>query len=361
MYENKTYEVIMQQALNSVPDNIDKREGSVIFNALAPFAAEMAKMYIELDYLLAIGFLATTWEDFLDLKAKEYGLTRYDGKKAVRVGIFTNNSNLLMDIPIGTRFSIEEINYVAIEKMSLGTYKMECEVIGSIGNSYFGRLFPINTVNNLKLAMLDRVVEAGVPVENDEAFRERIIKYVKFKPYSGNRADYKRLIDEYGGFSGVKFERRMGEEENVYVHVLDRNYNTPTDEEILALQEYLNPKANNGNGMGQVGIDHKTIVKKGEEQVVDIEINVSVLDGYSIGMLKNQILLAIDQYFLEVKKGYLDLEDQLIIKIAFLESKILEVVGIVDIQNTKLNGSFSNFICGFYNIPKIGEVTINEL
>lgn len=38
MYENQTFNTIMQRMLNNVSDDIDKREGSIIYTALAPLA-----------------------------------------------------------------------------------------------------------------------------------------------------------------------------------------------------------------------------------------------------------------------------------------------------------------------------------
>ena len=35
-YENETYEEIMSRILARVPDNLDKREGSMIWNATGP-------------------------------------------------------------------------------------------------------------------------------------------------------------------------------------------------------------------------------------------------------------------------------------------------------------------------------------
>ena len=45
MDETQSFDSIMNRMLDSVPANIDKREGSVIYCALAPAAAELAQMY----------------------------------------------------------------------------------------------------------------------------------------------------------------------------------------------------------------------------------------------------------------------------------------------------------------------------
>ena len=44
-----TYDYLLNQALSRVPDTIDKREGSIIYDALAPACYELAGFYLELD------------------------------------------------------------------------------------------------------------------------------------------------------------------------------------------------------------------------------------------------------------------------------------------------------------------------
>ena len=54
-----TFEFILERMLAEVPDSLDKREGSIIWDALAPAAAELAKMYIELKGILINTYPAT--------------------------------------------------------------------------------------------------------------------------------------------------------------------------------------------------------------------------------------------------------------------------------------------------------------
>ena len=52
MYENMTFENIMDRCLARVSASVDKREGSIVYDAIAPAAAELAILYIELAYLM---------------------------------------------------------------------------------------------------------------------------------------------------------------------------------------------------------------------------------------------------------------------------------------------------------------------
>ena len=42
MYENMTFENIMDRCLARVTSSVDKREGSIVYDAIAPAAAELA-------------------------------------------------------------------------------------------------------------------------------------------------------------------------------------------------------------------------------------------------------------------------------------------------------------------------------
>lgn len=52
MYETQTFETIMDRCLSRVSSSVDKREGSVIYDALAPACAELATLYTELSNIL---------------------------------------------------------------------------------------------------------------------------------------------------------------------------------------------------------------------------------------------------------------------------------------------------------------------
>lgn len=88
LYENVTFENIMDRCLSRVAASIDKREGSVVYDAIAPAAAELAIMYIELAYLLDRAFPDTEEGDDLTLKCQERSVFRTPATAAVRKGYF---------------------------------------------------------------------------------------------------------------------------------------------------------------------------------------------------------------------------------------------------------------------------------
>ena len=52
MFENMTFDYILKRTLNNISNNIDKRQGSVIYDAVAPCCMEIAKIYESLDRVI---------------------------------------------------------------------------------------------------------------------------------------------------------------------------------------------------------------------------------------------------------------------------------------------------------------------
>lgn len=75
MYEDKTYEAILQEKLARIASSLDKREGSIIFDALAPNSLESAMIYVALDTILNETFADTASRDYLIMRCAERGIT----------------------------------------------------------------------------------------------------------------------------------------------------------------------------------------------------------------------------------------------------------------------------------------------
>lgn len=124
MYEDKTYEAILQEKLARVASSLDKREGSIIFDALAPNSLESAMIYVALDTVLNETFADTASRDYLIMRCAERGITPLPATCAVGIGEFS------MDIPIGTRFSCDKYNWTVTEKIESLKYYLTCETAG---------------------------------------------------------------------------------------------------------------------------------------------------------------------------------------------------------------------------------------
>ena len=59
MFEERTYERLMEEMLDTTDESIDTRQGSIIWDAVSPTALENAQMYVDMDRLLSETFADT--------------------------------------------------------------------------------------------------------------------------------------------------------------------------------------------------------------------------------------------------------------------------------------------------------------
>ena len=199
--DEMTFDYIMNRMLESVPDTVDKREGSIIYDALAPAAAELVKCYTELDVVMDETFVDTASLQYLMLRCKERGVTIQGETAAVIEGVFTPSS---VELTSGLRFNCDEVNYVVTEKISAGHYKLEAETLGTVGNKYTGLLLPIQTVNGLETAQIAAVLIPAEDGDTTDTLREKYYASIDGEAFGGNVADYKDKTNAITGVGGVK-------------------------------------------------------------------------------------------------------------------------------------------------------------
>lgn len=343
-----TYEEILNRMLDRVPNNIDKREGSIIFNALAPAAVELTQMYIETQRILNEGFADTASREYLIKRAAERGITPYPATAAVVKAEFN------IDVPIGSRFSLDDLNYVVTEKISTGVFKLQCETIGSKPNSYLGTLIPIDYIDGLTNAEVTEILIPGEDEEETEIFRERYFRSFDSQSYGGNIADYKEKTKAIPGIGGVKVYPVWNGGGTVKLVILNSDFEKPSLELINQVQTIIDPVTNQGEGLGIAPIGHIVTVEGVTEIPINISTSITYESGYSWEDIKPYVEEAIDEYFLELIEEWEDVD--IIIRISQIESRILEIEGVIDIENTEINDLAQNLTLESDEIPVRGEI-----
>ena len=350
MYENMTFEVILQRMLDQVPNTVDKREGSIIYNALAPAAVELQNMYIEFDWILNQSFADTAQRDYLIRRCAERGIIPEPATKAILQGNFN------IDIPIGSRFSLDNLNYKAIEKIADGVFKMECETVGEIGNQALGTLIPIDYIDGLTSAELIAVLIPGEDEEDTEVLRQRYLNSFETNPYGGNKQDYIQKTNALAGVGSTKVTPIWNGGGTVKLTILDSDFNKASSALIDTVQEAIDPSNSPGQGLGIAPIGHIVTVDTATEVIVNITTTVTLDTGYTWGMVEPDVLAAIEAYMLEIRTNWAN-QNQSYVRIAQIETRMLAIEGIIDISGTKINGLAQNLTLNNYEIPVLGAVT----
>lgn len=352
-----TYEELMEQKLSGIDDSLDKREGSsMVFNATAGNSVETVQMLVTLKNFVDMVFADTAPREYLIRRAAERGLKPEEATKAKLKGVFN------IDVPIGSRFSLDELNYTVIEKISLGEFILECETAGNLGNLYLGTLIPIEYITGLQTAELTEVLIPGEDEEDTETFRTRYFNSFASTAFGGNRADYKEKVSKLPGVGGVRVYRAWNGGGTVKLVIIDTQYEVPTQTLIDKVQEAVDPLDQRGEGVGLAPIDHIVTVFGAKNAAINITLNITYQSGWTWADIEPNVLQVIDDYFKELAEqwakaqSYEEDHQPVIVRVSQIETRILNVPGVLDIGNTQLNGSTSNYELDKESIPKRGVV-----
>lgn len=365
--EGNSFEDILERCLARIDNTLDKRQGSIIYDALAPACAELAQCYIALDVYGEQTYLLTATSDNLDNRVTDYGLSRNLATYSQRVIEIYDVENSLMDVNIGTRFSVPNefggYNYTIIEKIETGRYIGQCETAGTAGNEYLGDLLPLISVNNLGIAILGTILKPGEDEETDEELRDRAITKINQEAFSGNKAAYRRFVTDIDGVEKVKIFPVWNGGGTVKVAVISANNTLPSEDFINTIQELVDPIPNQGQGLGIAPIGHTVTVVSPEKLDVDIEASITPETGYTIEQLQSSIENKIAEYLEEVQEKW-ENEDNLIIYSSKVIAAILEVTQVRNVSNLLINGQSQDLTINItgtnVKFPMLNEVIINE-
>lgn len=348
-----TYEYLLQSALDLVPNSIDKRQGSIIYDALAPACYELALAYMEMKTVLELSYADTAIGQYLDRRCEERGITRYAATKAIRKGEFS------MAIPIGSRFKIQDITYITTELISGTNYELQCETAGIIGNSYTGDLMPISNIEGLDTAILSDIISPGQEEETDDELRARYFEDLQSQPFGGNIAEYKtktKLISTVGGCKVYPVWNGGG---TVKLIIQDSNFDTPTPTIIDEVKNAVDPLVGTGTGLGFAPIGHSVTVVGTTDVTVNVSSTFTFSPGYIWADVETYAEEALEAYLLSLRQEWdsYSTEAGLVVRITQIESSFLSVNGIIDVAGTTINSSASNLTLSNESIPVLGTVS----
>lgn len=356
-FERYSYENLLKEALDRIPDTIDKREGSIIYDALAPSCYQLAKMYMDLYQVLLNSFVTTSFGEYLDNKVLEQGLSRYKETKAIKKGTFTFKNNTPAILQTGMRFTAidqdQVLNYKIIDTFKdnsavvKGEYLLECETPGTIGNSYIGDLLPIDHINNLETAKITSLVVPGRDIETDEELRSRYLIAINQKPFGGNISQYDSNIRNIEGVGEVQVYPTWNGPGTVKCSVVDSQYKPISSEFSSAIQEIIDP-TQDGSGLGLAPIGHRVTITTPSITKINITGTIQLLTGYVLEQIKEDINNSIETYLVQLRKNWGVADElnryDLSIYISQITAAILRVTGVANVTNVKINNSLNDLV-----------------
>ena len=401
MYEAQTYESILARMLQkalTVNSNLDTREGSLVWLGNAPAAVELQNLYIQMDNILRETFADTASREYLTLRAMERGLVPYSSTPTILEMTVTPVDLFLS---MNTRFSIGDLNYYVSANRGNGKYEITCETAGEIGNNYTGTVIPIEYVDGLETCTVTSILVPGEDEEDTETFRQRYFNSLNAQAFGGNRVDYIEKVNAIPGVGGVKVYRAWNSDlkpanmtpptgtdtwinglsdvpeavktwlDTVYAAaknnmftvggtvklvIINSTFTVPSETLVDQVQTAVDPLQNAGEGVGIAPIGHVVKVEGVNEETVDLSFALYYQRGWTWDDVSGYVTEVIEVYFKELAEGWADQNEPLVVRISQIESRLLDINGILDIANTKINEEAANYTLELDHIPVLGSI-----
>jgi len=380
--DDNSFEKIMDRCLgNKILENVDKRQGSIIYDALAPICLELAEAYVKMDIMEEQTFLTTATGINLDKRAFDYGLSRTPATNALRIAEFKkykmdsdgnfvhddkgNKILIDMDITEGARFTLPEDSSITFEYIGkTDRYNiLKCEQTGTKGNEHVGTILPLIPIKNLIEAKITSTYKPAEDEETDEELRRRVIDSINYSSFGGNIEDYIEKVNAIDGVGNTKVFPAWQYNGSVLLSIVDPIFNPITDEFAKNLKEQIDPDEDTGQGVGIAPIGHYVTITTPAKKYVNVSMSVELMNTATLETIKEDIERKISEYFETVRKSFGQNVNLTIYRARIIE-KVLELKEVLNVKDVALNGNFTDVtfidegLIGYQYLPYIGEVTI---
>lgn len=351
MYEDLTYEYILERCIQRVMDNypnLDRREGSMIFNAVASCAMECAILYEEISNANQESFVPTASREYKYIGCKDFGIDTsiFDA----HAGTFKGEFNV--EVPIGARVNCDLYNYTITKYLGKNgdyfTYSMLCETAGTAPNDLRGSLTFITDIpNGLNYAELTSCITEGENETTDEEINIIFEDSINNTSADGNIKQYEKWCREYDGIGNYKIFSLWNGSNTVKVSILSASNRAASTDLINEFQTYLDPGVT-GMGDGKAPIGAFVTVSTATEKTINVTASVTMKNGYSD---TTAIDTAISNYFHDI--AY----EKTLVAYMNIGAAILNTEGVESVSNLKINGGTSDITLGDEEIPVLGTTT----
>ena len=342
----QTYEDIKQRMLDNINSDIDKREGSFTQNMISPISEELAKIYLEQRDLVNMAFVRNGFFNYLDDKCWEYGVERKIGTSAVGEVTFEGEDGTI--ISNGTVIHNNDLYYVILNDADISNGKADLVVEAyEMGKKY-------NVLKNTEFVLKENIqgvnkvyakedFKGGTDTETDEELRDRYFNTIKKSYTSGNVAHYETWTLEVNGVGSCKVYPLKNGNGTVEIVITNSDMLGASSELIESVKANIEEKRPIGANVSVVSATEKAI---------NINANITLSVGYELMEVKQLFEERLKEYLKEIsfKSSY--------VSTAKLGNLLLDIDGVYDYTDFKVNNAINNVPLEDTEVPKVGTISL---
>lgn len=346
MFEEQTYETIKQRTLDNIALPLRKNEGSILDTFAGANAMSLAKAYIDMGDTVSIGFIETSFGDFLDKRVKEFGVYRKLGKKSNGKIIAKGKAGTVLTN--GTVFLCNNLGFVMLNDVEIGASDDICYVealeVGKEYNLSTKQVFKLKTqIEGFESATNEEAFKGGIDVETDDELKSRFQKVVSNPSTSGNKYHYEEWALEVDGVGKAYVYPLWNGNGTVKVMVVS-NDNKPVESDVVEAAKYHIEE--------NMPIGAQLTVTTPTTLPINISANIELLNGYTVEDIKESFNEKLLEYLKNVDN------EVVYTKVFGILSSIL---GVDDFNTLTLNGGTSNITVSIDRVPSLGTINFAEV
>jgi uncharacterized phage protein gp47/JayE len=341
---------ILNDMMELVVVDTNKNMGGFIYDSLSPCANQMAEQYMEIRSNLARSFLEYSDGIFLESKAREFGIERKQGSKAIAKVIFEGIEGTI--IPIG--FKVQTKSGIIYETIDSYTISETGRIEGYVkalenGDIYNTEIDEINQIPVVLTGLFSvRNVEkasGGSYEETDEDLIARTLEKIRNPATSGNKAHYMQWalsVETVGAAKVLPLHEGPGTVKVLVIDINKEPANSAIIKEVYDLIDTERP----------IGVT--VTVESAKTLPIDIKADVLLDDTVNVESVKTELEKAVSDYLKDIafKKDF--------VSIAKIGSMLLSINGVSDYSNLTINGRSYNTNIAFDEVAVIGGVVLND-
>ena len=346
MFSEQTYEILKKRILDNFPLQLEKREGSYSNFLISPICEELAKAYMSMGDIMNLGFIADTFDTYLDKRVGEFGVYRKPGTKSKgSIKVIGKDGTIITN---GTVLIFNDLRYIVLNDIVLPNEDIlfiEAENVGteynSLANSEFKLLETNTDITSLKSI---ENFKGGVDIETDEELRSRFVKVVNNPSTSWNKAQVEEVSLEVDGVSRVVIYPLWNGNGTVKVLAIGSDNKPVSDDILLTLDEHL--KENMPICGGTITVTTPTSLG------INIKASLELKFGYTIDDVKSDFKLVLNNYLKNIT-------NELVYSKVY--GLIVNLLGVGDIKSFTINDSMSNIDIADDKIIDVTSIDLIEV
>ena len=368
MFEDMTYEKLLEDVLDNAPEEIDTRQGSIFYDAVSGILLKVAKLYTDLDLIVSLTRIQTATGEALDTRAGEYGVERLAATKAKYYVTFEGVTPML-----GERFYTDGLYFLLKEDEDAQVLYLEAEEAGIGGNNVYAgtNAVPVNSIEGLTAATFGNLYESGTDAEDDESLRTRVQEKIAGPAENGNKQHYKTWCESVDGIGRARIYPLWNGPNTVKAVLIDGVGTPCSTAKVAEVQNYIDPATKGyttvvdgrtyvvGDGLGEgvANLGAHFTAAAALPLGITVAFSGELASGYTQEAAEAEAAEAIGEYFKEL---VLDTEeaDDIVVRVSSVGAILTELESLLDYSDLTLNGGTANIRPGDDYVPVVEEVNI---